>query len=565
MDPERQVVIVGVGRYTQRDHDVETAKNPIEMIKTSALLAAADAMGGDRRAGENLLKDAVAIATMSMFLEMRWRAQFGSKMYRNMPRKVADSIGANPIPQMCWRSAPGGNGPQMLVNTFAGLLSRGKIAQRGPILIAGCEVNKTFDTAVRDGIAGRLKVKGWCDNENDPVGERPVSFNRHERSPAMMPAIFQLFGTVKETSHVYAMFENAARHIDEKDKDGDLSARLLSGFSRVAALSPAHAWYPQERGADEVKKPSENNFIVSAPYTKSMCAIDRVDQSAALLLMSVAEARRRGISDARFVYLWGSGDARDTECFPLRHRLDRSVAMRAAYEEAFRAAGFSLRRDATRIVATCDLYSCYPIAVKNAIRCLGFDMETVDPARICQTGGLPYHGGPGNNYVTHAICALVETMRSRPRDGRFGLIGANGGFLTEHSVGLYSSQPPPRTFSRSGPETYTVDCGLPWTMLARAPTGRGRVLAWTVVYKRRPRNVPDRALVIGTMTSGSDEGKRFIGWTEQGDEDTVRWFLERDRVGQDLHVFCAAEDMKVFRGKIEIKRVLVRAYTRSLL
>ena len=39
-----------------------------------------------------------------------------------------------------------------------------------------------------------------------------------------------------------------------------------------------------------------------------------------------------------------------------------------------------------------------------------------DPGRaVTQTGGLPYHGGPGSNYMTHSLAAMVETLRARPR------------------------------------------------------------------------------------------------------------------------------------------------------
>ena len=82
------------------------------------------------------------------------------------------------------------------------------------------------------------------------------------------------------------------------------------------------------------------------------------------------------------------------------------------------------------------------------------------------TGGLPYHGGPGNAYVVHSIAKMVETLRlkarrarearpwppqapssppSSPSSGRSedldlfaepalrGLVTANGGYLTKHS------------------------------------------------------------------------------------------------------------------------------------
>ena len=46
-----------------------------------------------------------------------------------------------------------------------------------------------------------------------------------------------------------------------------------------------------------------------------------------------------------------------------------------------------------------------------------------------------YHGGPGSNYSGHGLCAVVEKLRTDAFRGKFGCVGANGGWLTEHSVG----------------------------------------------------------------------------------------------------------------------------------
>eukprot|EP00939_MAST-03C_sp_MAST-3C-sp1_P001131 g1131.t1 len=575
MDPERQIVIVGCGRYTQRDFTINGSKNPIEMLRESALLAAEDA-----HSSPSILKDVVAIGTMDMFLSRRWRQIFDEKMYSNLPRTLGNAIGANPEDDLCWHSAPGGNGPQKMINTFGDLLSKGKLPQ-GPILIAGCEVNKTFDTAVRDGTVKDLRTKReWGDSSSSDVpGKPPRAVNRHRRSAEMIPSVIQLFGTVIETAHVYASFENASIGRLHQAGSSDVVTRtewkkrigrLFSGFSQVASERPEHSWYPRRRESQEIVTTSDSNFLVSFPYTKNMCAIDRVDMSAALLLMSWAEAKRRGIPDDRMIFLRGSGDADDLELFPLRHRLDTSLAMRAAYEEAFRSSGLDIDSGDAKTFDAIDLYSCYPIAVECALRCLRLDPSAVDPKRLTCTGGLATHGGPGNNYVTHAVCALVETLRRKGkgrRDGgsMLGIVGANGGFMTEHSVGVYSTSAPERTFARRDPSTYAPDCGLPWNMLALAPTGRGRVLAWTVVYKRRP-NVPERALVMGEMLSGADKGKRFIGWTAASDRQTVQWLMTHEGlgVGAKIDVRSHTGTKPVFGGKHHINDVVVESFEAGL-
>ena len=60
-------------------------------------------------------------------------------------------------------------------------------------------------------------------------------------------------------------------------------------------------------------------------------------------------------------------------------------------------------------MAHLDLYSCFASSVCFALDGLG--MAEDDGRGVTQTGGLPYHGGPGSNYMTHSIAAMVETLR----------------------------------------------------------------------------------------------------------------------------------------------------------
>ena len=63
-----------------------------------------------------------------------------------------------------------------------------------------------------------------------------------------------------------------------------------------------------------------------------------------------------------------------------------------------------------------DLYSCFPSAVE--IACNEMKISQDDPRGLTITGGLPYFGGPGNNYVTHSIAEMIYNVRSRPGSKR---------------------------------------------------------------------------------------------------------------------------------------------------
>src|SRR3546814_2537538 len=60
-----------------------------------------------------------------------------------------------------------------------------------------------------------------------------------------------------------------------------------------------------------------------------------------------------------------------------------------------------------------ELYSCFPVVPKMALRTLGLDASSCTPT---VAGGLTFFGGPLNNYMSHAVCAMVRILRAAPQD-----------------------------------------------------------------------------------------------------------------------------------------------------
>ena len=176
--------------------------------------------------------------------------------------------------------------------------------------------------------------------------------------------------------------------------------------------------------------------------------------------------------------------------------------------------------------------------------CLGFDVETVDVARITATGGLPYHGGPGSNYSAHGLCALGEKLRTDLYRGKLGMVAANGGMLTEHSVGIYSTSPPSANYVRRELEEYAPERGFPPEKFVLVPNGEGKVVAWGCTYEKKP-NVPAKGYIIGELTSGPDAGKRFCAISN--DSKTKAWLLEKSRIGEKVMVSCSGKKEKMSR------------------
>jgi acetyl-CoA C-acetyltransferase len=213
-------------------------------------------------------------------------------------------------------------------------------------------------------------------------------------------------------------------------------------------------------------------------------------------MTSVAEARRLGVPEEKWVYLWGSGDATDHWHITERVNYHSSPAIRAAGKRALDSAGITIAD-----VAHVDLYSCFPSAVQIGRDALGIGLD--DPRVLTVTGGLPYFGGPGNNYVTHSIAAMVRRLRDARGD--IGLVTGNGWYVTKHSVGIYSTRAPDKPFARTDPkiDQAAVDAE-PHPEFVAEPDGDATIETSTVLFDRD--GAPERGIVIGRLR----DGRRFI-------------------------------------------------------
>jgi acetyl-CoA C-acetyltransferase len=175
-----------------------------------------------------------------------------------------------------------------------------------------------------------------------------------------------------------------------------------------------------------------------------------------------------------------------------RRWLGRSEGLEAAAAAAFAAAGIGADD-----VDTFDVYSCFPSAVQMAARAFGVAAD--DERGLTVTGGLPYAGGPGNNYATHAIATTVTRLR---REGGVGVCTALGGYATKHAVGVYSSNPPDVGFRTADTEEAQkrIDAGALMVADTVEPGAEGVVEANTVVYD--DRGAAAAAPVIARLDDG---------------------------------------------------------------
>lgn len=112
----------------------------------------------------------------------------------------------------------------------------------------------------------------------------------------------------------------------------------------------------------------------------------------------------------------------------------------------------------------------------------------------------------------------------REQQGAFGLINANGGILSKHSVGIYSTTPYATTHPDHPTEWRTIDCTsrlqrereLHPQRVVPQSTGacEGSVKSFTLIYARD--GTPQRAVAVGDILDGPHASGRFLGGKNVG-------------------------------------------------
>ena len=459
-------VLVGVGQSVSHwdgKSGAEGAPSPNSLAVEASQKALSDA-GVQASA-----VDVLAVARLTSESTRRPRHPLGQNS--NTPGTIARDLGA--VPKKAIYAVAGGQSSQQLVNEMASLIHAGEAEC---VLVTGSEANKTSKAATKLGLA-----LDWTDDdplEFEDRGPGPMMLNRPEIKHGMvLPAYF------------YAMFENAmAQQAGEtRAAHRKTMATLWAKFAAVARTNP-NAQFKQDFDAEFLATPSRENYPFADPFLKWHMAQDAVNLGAATLLMSEEKADELGVPAGKRVYLHGAGEASDVNLSE-RISLTSSWAMENAIGRALKQAGKT-----SADMHAFDLYSCFPCAVFSSMAVLGID-HTTDPRPLTVTGGLPFFGGPGNNYSLHAIASMAEHLRQNAGD--YGLVLANGGWMSKEAVGIWSTERP-SDFTPVEPAatpTQQVD-------LAETPT-TGKLETFTVTYGK---SGPEQGIIFAR----TETGERFI-------------------------------------------------------
>jgi acetyl-CoA C-acetyltransferase len=496
-------ILIGVGEASERiDAEDYAALSPVELAAKAAAAALADA--GAPNLGPEI--DVIAAIRQFEVSGPNARPPFGAS--NNFARSVGQRVGA--APKRAILEVVGGQGPQHLVNEFAHAIAAGEASM---VLLVGSESIST----VRH-LTTRGQTREWAEQVEGQLEDRGFG------GEGLLTRDLAQHGA-RTPIQIYALFENARRgqHGQDRATYRLEMGRLFAPFTRVAAANP-HAMSPEARSADDLAQITAENRLTSDPFPRRMVARDQANQGAAVLLTSVGKARALGVPEDRWVYLHGGADVRERTVIE-RQDLAHSPASAMAARKALAVAGASLAD-----IGAFDLYSCFPIAVFNICDELGLPPD--DPRGLTLTGGLPFFGGAGNNYSMHAIASMARWLRAHP--GAKGLVGANGGFLSKYSVGVYSTAPAEWRGFDSKPLQQEVDA---WPAPALAPgyEGEADVETYTIDYS----GAEPRAVVLGRTA----DKRRVVAMVE--DAVVVRRLIDEEPLGGKITVAAGAEGRSV--------------------
>ena len=476
-------VIIGVGQVNDRGEQNTAGSSLNSLDLMEAALCAADMDGG----GDWLRRlDSLGVVDQISFPELG-----------DVSGPLAKRVGA--APRLCYKSGyASGDSPILLLNEAANAVGAGEIKVAA---IAGGEALRTAARRAASAAPAGVPL-------DDAV--RTVALRRG-------PSYRHRYGLIAPVD-VYPLYENACRaaYGQSLAQGQTESAEIWSRFSEVAQNNSC-AWLRRRFSADEIKTVSAANRPIAFPYCKLMVANSSVNQGAAFIVTSLAEAHARGIGDDRLIFIGQGAAAHEPVDLMARTSYAESPSMTTSLRKALHLNGL-----ATSDLDLVELYSCFPCVPKMARRVIDWPVERAASV----FGGLTFGGGPVGNYMSHAVASMVTALRG---SGRHGLLFANGGLATHnHSIVLgrrpFAADIFPQDFNFQAEADALRGPAPP---IQEDYLGPATVETYTVLYHR------DGSVRHGAVIGRAPNGARFIAKVSAADSAAIHWLTsgEQEPVG----------------------------------
>ena len=229
----------------------------------------------------------------------------------------------------------------------------------------------------------------------------------------------------------YAIIESAMRHKSNRSikKHEQFLGDTYARFSEIAAQNP-HAWNQKVFTSEEIQNPSSKNQRIAYPYNKLHNSSWNVNQASALILTNEEIANKLNIPISQRVYPLISSETnhmigviqRPDITYPVGLQLTSNFLLETAKKNKIYPSLY-------------ELYSCFPVAVQL----FSESLNVPENADKTITGGMPFAGGPLNNYMLHATAQML--MKIRKNTNEIGLITGVSGMMTKQALAIWGKEP----------------------------------------------------------------------------------------------------------------------------
>ena len=313
----------------------------------------------------------------------------------------------------------------------------------------------------------------------------------------------------------YAILESAlrAKKTLSIDEHKEYLGKMYSRFSKIAAQNP-DGWSQKDFHWEEIANVTQKNTLQALPYNKFHCTSWNVNQASAMILCSEEVADELNIPLSRRVYPLASSETNHMIAAIHRPNLTKPIGLELAAEYILKICNQNnIKPNAF------ELYSCFPVAVQMFAEALFLK----DNENLTVTGGMPFAGGPLNNYMIHSTIKMLTIIRNNP--STVGLVTGVSGMMTKQSFALWANDPLINFSSKD--VTKDAEAIEKPVAISKLRKGSGIIIGYTVL----PKNHKAEEKAVMYIEDINRNRKVLISY----DKDILNKMREEEWVGKSIN------------------------------